>query len=312
MMTIMGTDAPTKSMRVLEGLDVPCEIDAPLGPLTWYRVGGRAEILARPRSAKQLGELAARCHCMRVPLRVIGRGANLLVPDEGVPGVVVQLSDPVFKQVGINGSIVTAGGGVDLAKLIHETARHGLGGLDGLAGIPASVGGAVRMNAGGAYGSTGQTVLQVTVMDELGRVRTLKRQQITFDYRRSSIAEPLILEAQFELTPDDPAAVRRRVKEVFDYKTSTQPLADKSAGCAFKNPPKHVSEKGAGRLIDEAGLKGFRIGGAEVSPIHANFITVDAASGGTATDVLTVMDHVRKVVADRFGIELEREVVVWR
>ena len=298
------------------------ETDVPLGPRTWYGVGGNAQILAHPSSVAQLAALADRCARNHVPVRVLGSGANLLVADQGVPGVVVELDDPTFKQVQVDGHIVTVGAGYDLMKLVLDMAKHGLGGLEVMAGIPASVGGAVRMNAGGAFGEIGPIVRRVQVMSDNGQVYYRDRDDLRFEYRKTNIVAPYILEVEFELAQEDPDDLMKRVKEIFMYKKTTQPMAERSAGCAFKNPRPAANASdddeqpasrdplpGAGELIDKAGLKGHRIGNAEVSDKHANFIFTHP--GGTASDILALMDHVQKVVHEQFGIRLEREVVVW-
>ncbi|MEX1015247.1 MAG: UDP-N-acetylmuramate dehydrogenase [Phycisphaeraceae bacterium] len=303
----------------LADLNVPYERDVPLGPRTWYGVGGPAEVLASPASIAQLGQLVARCREAGVVMRVLGSGANLLVRDEGVPGVVVQLDAPTFGTVQREGNLLRVGAGADLFKLVLEAARLGLGGLETVAGIPASVGGAVRMNAGGAFGDIGTNVRRVQVMAENGQVYYRDRDDLVFAYRRTNIAAPFILEVEFELTEDDPEALMKRVKEIFLYKKNSQPMGAASAGCAFKNPPAEeaadaggasgVTRQSAGKLIDEAGLKGYRHGAAHVSEVHANFIA--AEKGATAADILAVIDHVQQVVRERFGVALEREVVVW-
>lgn len=306
---------------MLADLSIPHETDAPLGPLTWYGVGGPARVLAHPSSVAQLAHLAARCQERGAAVYVLGSGANLLVRDDGVDGVVVRLDNPSFAQLRIEGTIVTAGAGFDLFKLVLESARAGLAGLEVVAGIPASVGGAVRMNAGGTYGEIGSNVRRVAVMSDKGQVYYRDRDDLVFGYRRSNILAPFILEAEFELIEDDPERVMRRVKDIFLYKRNTQPMADKSAGCAFKNPtgpasldPGQVDPSGpdpqlAGSLIDQAGLKGLRLGGAEVSPKHANFIVTHP--GCTCGDILALIDRVQQTVRDRFDIELEPEVVIW-
>ncbi|MFP4144711.1 MAG: UDP-N-acetylmuramate dehydrogenase [Phycisphaeraceae bacterium] len=299
------TSAAGTAAALLEDLHVSHEPDAPLGERTWYRVGGRAEVLARPSSVAQLSAVASRCHQQGVPMRVLGRGANLLVREAGVPGVVVDLSDPAFAQLKIEDETITAGAGYDLFKLVLAAARAGLGGLEVLAGIPGSVGGAVRMNAGGAYGDIGQSVRRVQVMSGSGQVYYRDRDDLDFGYRRTNIMAPVILEVEFELTREDPDELARRVKEIFFYKKSSQPMGARSAGCAFKNPP----GTSAGRLIDEAGLKGYRIGGARVSEVHANFVV--AEEGAKAEDIARLIEHVKEVVREQTGVELEREVVVW-
>ncbi|QOJ16368.1 MAG: UDP-N-acetylmuramate dehydrogenase [Phycisphaeraceae bacterium] len=301
---------------IFSDLDVAVTLDAPLGPLTWYGVGGRADVLLRPRTVEALATLVKRCRRSRTPLRVLGSGANLLVADEGVDGVVVRLDTPAFTSqefMDVGGQpVLRVGAGADMAKVLMECTRRGLGGLSQMAGIPASVGGAVRMNAGGAFGAVGDAVRAVTTMTRSGDVHVIPASDITFGYRTTSIADPIILSVEFNLTPEDPIALRDRVKEIFAYKKSTQPLAAHSAGCAFKNPVDPETEKvvSAGKLIDEAGLKGLSVGGATVSTHHANFITV--APGAKAEEVLRLMDLIRARVYERHGIELQTEVVVWR
>jgi UDP-N-acetylmuramate dehydrogenase len=178
------------------------------------------------------------------------------------------------------------------------------------------------MNAGGAYGDVGACVRRVQVMSDSGQVYYRDRDDLIFSYRKSNIVAPFILEVEFELSKEDPEQIMRRVKEIFLYKKNTQPMNQRSAGCAFKNPQPvagdgdsdeesspSVNLPSAGSLIDQAGLKGFRIGGAEVSTVHANFVVTHP--GCTADDVLAVMDHVQRTVRERFAIALQREVVVW-
>lgn len=297
---------------LLTELNIPHQVDAPLGPLTWYGVGGSASVLARPESIEQLSTLATRCHQEGVAVYMMGRGANLLVRDQGVQGVVVKLDHPAFCHLDIDDRIVTVGAGYDLAKLVLTTAKAGLAGLEVLAGVPATVGGAIRMNAGGAFGDIGQSVRRVRVMDGAGEIYDRDRDDLVFEYRQTNIVARYILEAEFELEHDDADALVRRVKEIFLFKKNTQPLAENSAGCAFKNPVVNEAtqtRESAGKLIDSAGLKGYRHGGAHVSEHHANFIA--AGLGAKADDVLAVMTHVEEVVAKRFGVKLQREVVIW-
>ncbi len=300
---------------LLNELNVPFQRQVPLGPLTWYGVGGAAKVLARPSSVQQLSALAARCREHGIAIYVLGSGANLLVDDAGVDGVVIQFSDPAFAQCRIEGNLVTVGAGYNLPRLVIDTARAGLAGLDALAGIPATVGGAIRMNAGGTYGDIGSCVRRVQVMDATGQVYYRDRDDLIFGYRRSNIVAKFILEAELELEPEEPEELRHRVKKVFFVKKNSQPLSSRSAGCAFKNLAElpdgvdPATPTAAGQLIDLAGLKGHCIGGAQVSDRHANFIV--AHEGCTATDILQLLEHIEHTVHDRFGVHLEREVVVW-
>jgi len=307
-MAARGSDDRRVHPRLLEGLGVRHETDVPLGPLTWYGVGGPADILAHPRDVESLAELSRRCRENDVPLHVLGSGANLLVAESGVRGVVVKLDAPSFAEIDQSNDLVYAGAGADLAKLVLLCAREGLAGLEALAGIPASVGGAIRMNCGGRYGQIGDHVASVLCLSDAGELVDRKAEEMTFGYRSTSIREPMILQAAFRLDEGDPTALRNRVKEIFAWKKTTQPLADHSAGCAFKNPVGR-SDKGAGQLIDEAGLKGFSVGAAAVSQRHANFLVMRA--GGGATDLVRLIRAVKQRVADHSGVELEEEVVIW-
>jgi len=298
---------------LLAQLHIRTETDVPLGPRTWYGVGGTAAILAHPSSIAQLGALVARCREHAQPMYILGSGANLLVREGTVPGVVIALDDPGFAQLHIDGNRVTVGAGYDLMRLVRETARAGLSGLEAVAGIPATVGGAVRMNAGGAFGEIGSAVDRVQVMTGTGQVYYRDRDDLVFAYRHANIEAPFITEVRFELEPGQPEALLNRVKEIFLYKKNSQPLADNTAGCAFKNPPAtedNPHPEPAGKLIDGCGLKGYRDGSAYVSDVHANFICVDKENG-KADDVARVIEHVQDVVAQATGITLEREVVIW-
>lgn len=285
--------------------------------LTWFGIGGAADRLAQPLSTDQLRQ------CLEIDpnLRVLGDGANLLVNDLGVSELVVKLNHGSFTQSSIDRATgtVRVGAGVNLPRLVLDTVREGLGGLEGLGGIPATVGGALVMNAGGAYGQIGDCVARVFVMDRAGHEQTIEAQDIAFGYRQSGLNEFIVTGAELVLEPGDPAALRERLKEVMAYKKSSQPMAEKSAGCCFKNPTlagaiEDAGEAGqrvsAGLLIDRAGCKGMEIGGARVSDRHGNFIVTTQAA--TAKDVIELMDSVQKRVVERFGVELESEVVVWR
>ncbi|QNN22212.1 UDP-N-acetylmuramate dehydrogenase [Planctomycetales bacterium ZRK34] len=309
----MGTEAPEteRTLALLDELGVGYGCDVPIGPRTWYGVGGSAAVMAHPTGAEQLATLIERCAEAGIDSRVLGKGANLLVIEGTLGGVTIALDDPGFRviDIDVNAERAIAGAGADLERLITSTVRAGLAGLEGLAGIPATVGGALRMNAGGAFGEIGPAVESVDVIEPDGRLHTLGRAALEFSYRRSNLCQRLICSATFALKRvEDQAALREKLKQVMAYKKGSQPMAASSAGCAFKNP-KTQSEHGAGKLIDDAGLKGLRIGGAEVSTVHANFIVLH--EGGTAADVLAVMNEVQRRVKDQTGITLQREVVVW-
>ncbi|MGC8624392.1 MAG: UDP-N-acetylmuramate dehydrogenase [Phycisphaerae bacterium] len=279
--------------------------NVPLAPWTWFQLGGPARYFVEPRSREELASVVQRLNENNIPMFVLGGGANLLVRDRGVDGAVISLSKPAFKNVVVDGQMVRVGAGMDVLKLVLQLAKLGLAGLECQAGIPGTVGGEIRMNAGGAFGDIGSAVAEVTVMDSYGEIFTRRRDDLVFAYRRSNINAKLILEALFELTPENPDRLAQRVKEIWMYKRNTQPLRDNSAGCIFRNP----DGLSAGKLIDEAGLKGHRIGGAEISMQHANFIIT--RPGASSADVLALMDLVRQKVREQKGIVLESEVVIW-
>ena len=280
-------------------------LNVPLAPLTWFGLGGPAKYFVTPTDVDQLKAILTRLHGEQIPLYVLGSGANLLVNDQGVDGAVICLSSPEFKKVAIDKTTVTVGAGKDVQKLVLECTHAGLSGLECLAGIPGSVGGEIKMNAGGAFGDIGSSVQTVTVMDTNGQVYIREKDDLVFEYRHSNISAKFILGATFSLSEDDPQRIMNKVKEIWMFKKNSQPLADKSAGCIFKNP-RGLS---AGALIDQTGLKGTAIGGAEVSAKHANFIT--AKNGSKATDVQSLIDLIKQRVRDKFDVELETEVVIW-
>lgn len=278
---------------------------------TWIGIGGRADHLARPQSTQELGELLRQFAGQ--PVRVLGDGANVLIDDDGVDGLVVSLAN--FDDVSpVDGdpAVLRVGAGVNLPKLITRCVREGLAGLEGLAGIPASVGGAVRMNAGGMFGEIAQTVRAVDAMTILGEPERLEREQIEFSYRHSGLEHLIITHVELGLRAvpsGEQPALRQKLKDVMAYKKHSQPMANDSAGCAFKNPVVAGIRTSAGKLIDQAGCKGMRVGGAEVSDLHANFIVTE--SGCKAQDVIALMDAVRTRVLAHHDIAIEPEIVIW-
>ncbi|MCH7601343.1 MAG: UDP-N-acetylmuramate dehydrogenase [Planctomycetes bacterium] len=306
----------SSASTMFSDLEVEITPDAPIGPMTWYGIGGHADILIRPLTIEALTTLVMRCRRTRSDLRVFGKGANLLVADDGVSGIVITLDTPAFREITYNaeGDVHTmrAMAGADMAATLMDATRRGLEGLSQMAGIPASIGGAIRMNAGGKYGCIGDAIETVTCIGRNGELVTYPKSELTFTYRQTNIPDPIIIAATFRVTPTDPIALREKVKDIFSYKKSTQPLADHSAGCTFKNPidPETGEFIPAGKLIDRAGLKGYCIGGATVSTHHANFIVTNPSA--TASDVMRLLAEVRKRVFDHSGIQLEQEVVIWR
>lgn len=294
---------------------VKVQTNAPIP--TWFRIGGCADRFAKPRSHEEL--LA--CVRMDPSLRVLGDGANLLVHDDGVGELVVSLESPEWESIEIDPRTgrVVAGAGVSLPRLIKATIDAGLSGLEGLGGIPATIGGALVMNAGGRFGQIGDVVQSVRAVDRSGLEVLLDRREIYFDYRRSGLGHLILTQAEFMLAPGDREKLRAFHKDVMAYKAESQPLAADSAGCVFKNPTlladiEGIGAKGqrvsAGMLIDRAGCKGLSVGGARVSERHGNFIVTSA--GCRASDVIDLMEIVSARVMERFGVRIDPEVVIWR
>jgi len=290
---------------LFSGLEEIVSENHPLARHTWYKIGGPARYFIRPRTPEELQAAAARCAENNIPIFVLGLGANLLISDEGVDGAVVRFDQDYWRRVKFEESMLDVGAGVDMQKLILRTVRQGLAGIECLAGIPGTIGGGIRMNAGGKYGDIGAFVQTVTVMDSQGTIFQRTRDDLIFDYRHTNINAKFILGATLSLEEDDPQRIMKRTKEIWMYKQNSQPLNTKNAGCVFKNP-RGLS---AGALIDQAGLKGLRVGGAEISQKHANFII--AHPGCAADDVKRMIGIIKEKVWEKNEIVLETEVQIW-
>lgn len=276
-----------------------------LSELTWYRLGGAPRAMFRPGTLGELAAALATCRAERMPFRILGGGANVLVADQGLDGAVIQLAGPEFTRVEFDGETVCAGGAVDLPKLIRRAARRGLAGLETLGGIPGTVGGCIRMNAGGRRRAIAEVVRRVRVVNPRAEDFWLTREQVGFRYRHTDLDGLIVVAAEFALKRDQPRRIRRRLLEAWACKKANQPLAARSAGCVFRNPP----GDSAGRLIDQAGLKGLRCGSARISEQHANFIVAD--EGARASDVIELIRRVREQVYQRYEVRLELEIDVW-
>jgi len=292
-------------MNIFSGLEEIVEANYPLAKRTWYGLGGPADYFIRPRTIEQLKKVVQRCNENNIPIYVMGMGSNLLISDEGLRGAVIKLESEQFAQIHFDGKQVTAWAGAELSKLVLTCVQKGLSGLEALTGIPGSVGGAVKMNAGGNFGDFGSAVEKVTVMDRRGNVFEKSKPELVFDYRSTNITSKFILNARVKLSAGDPEQIMRTVKEVWIYKKNNQPLDTRNSGCVFKNP----RSAAAGALIDRAGLKGLQIGGAVVSEKHANFII--AQKGCKSRDVMRLIDVVKQKVKEEFGVEMELEIEIW-
>jgi UDP-N-acetylmuramate dehydrogenase len=276
--------------------------DEPLDKHNFFGIGGNAVAYFEVGTTDELAALAQLKRRCNVPVAIIGRGSNLLVNDAGYPGIVVRLVGE-FNRLEFNQNRVEVGAGVSLPRLSKMAAVRGLSGVEFALGIPGSVGGALIMNAGAWGSSFGDLVERVQVMTDEGELLDLSRDDAQFSYRHSGLKTYFcVTGATLALTPSDTAEVENLMQDLYKQKTTNQPFAEENAGCMFKNPPGNS----AGKLIDECGLKGYRIGGAEVSKIHGNFIlNLDNA---TAHDVLSLVRHIQAHVKRERGIELEMEV----
>lgn len=278
----------------------------PLSNHTSLGVGGPADLL-RLRDYRRLPAVMEYLRRRGVPWRLLGGGTNLLVADEGVDEVVIQLLREA-DGMKFEGHRVEVSAAASLGTTVMECARRNLGGMEGLIGVPGTVGGALHMNAG-AYGTQiGDVVRAVSVFrGASGRVEVLRTEDVRFEYRQSSFGpDDILLAVSLELPERPYAEILERVKLCNQKRRASQPINEKSAGCIFKNPP----GRSTGKMIDELGLKGARVGGAVISERHANFIV--NRHGATAADIFTLMDLIREKVRKGYGVELEEEVIVWR
>jgi UDP-N-acetylmuramate dehydrogenase len=279
--------------------------DVPLRTRTSLGVGGPARFVLAPERAEDLATEMRRLAEAEIPFEFLGAGSNLLVADEG-PSFVVISSESLAAEPQIDGERVRVGAGYPVPRLVKRAASAGLSGIEFAEGIPGSVGGCVRMNAGWHEGMFGNAVQSFTAVSRQGHIDEVVAGPGTFEYRTSPGAgDRFVAAATLRLTSDDPARVRERMRSYHDHRVATQPTGAKNAGCIFRNPP----GEHAGRLIDRCDLKGLAVGRAKVSEVHANFIINQG--GATFADVSALIDRVREQVSRRTGITLEAEVIVW-
>lgn len=278
----------------------------PLGGYTTYRTGGEAEVLIEPADEKDLVTAVRYASERGVPLTVLGAGSNVIAPDAGLEGLVLVIRRGLGSIRLLAGKRVRAGAGAMLDELIDAAGEEGLAGLEELAGIPGTVGGALFMNAGTRGAEISDRLSRLTVLTCSGSKRVLSSKELCFGYRESSLTDSgwLIISADFLLRSGDPAALCERAEEIRNSRRMKYPWNLPSAGSVFKHP----AGRNAGRLIEEAGCKGMRSGGASVSDMHANFIVNDG--GATSADIMDLVDRVRKSVFERFGVLLELEQIL--
>ena len=276
--------------------------DEPLSPFTWFRVGGRADVLFLPADSDDLASFL-RALDPAVPVTVLGVGSNVIVRDGGIEGVVVRLAGKAFGQIAVEGLKVTAGAAALDAMVARAAAKAGVAGLEFYAGIPGSIGGALTMNAGCYGAETKDVLVSAWGIDRTGARRDFALAEFGYTYRHSQAPADIIwIEAVYEGQADDPAAITARIDEITARRETTQPIREKTGGSTFKNPPGHSAWK----LVDEAGWRGKPHGGAMFSPLHANFMINTGQA--TAADLEGLGEAVRADVADKLGVSLDWEI----
>ncbi|HYC76647.1 MAG TPA: UDP-N-acetylmuramate dehydrogenase [Planctomycetota bacterium] len=278
--------------------------DVPLAPFTTVGLGGPARWFFEPADAVEVAAFLRAARAAGVRTLVLGAGANLLVADGGVDAAVIHPAR--LDRIEIDGDRVRAGAGVSLTELIARTTDAGLGGLETLAGIPAQIGGAIAMNAGGRWGSISRSTVEVELATSDGRVETAPAEALRFSYRKAAIPPGAVVTgATFRLVPGDRRELKKAAGRILKEKNAAQPTTGANFGCAFVNP----EGASAGKLVEAAGLKGTVRGGARVSPLHGNF--VENLGSASADDVRGLLEMIEKTVFERFGVRLEREVRCW-
>jgi len=291
---------------ILKGFKGDIKFNEPLSLHTSFKIGGPCDAWVSPVDAEELKGILDFCRNNDIDNFVIGRGCNLLISDEGYRGVVISLDKKEFNYVRFANDEVCAGSGTCVGRLLELVTEAGFAGLEFLAGIPATVGGAVLVNAGGSFDRIGNFVQQVKVMDARGNIRFIDKEKLEFGYRSSNLTDLIVLEVRFLLQRDIEDRIAKRRKHFLQEKKISQELAAPSAGCIFKNPEDH--NESAGSLIESSGLKGKRIGNAQVSGVHSNFII--NLGNATASDVLHLIELIQGKVKQDHGILLKPEVKI--
>ena len=281
--------------------------DEPMAAHTSFKIGGPAEIMAFPQSAEELSKILKVSKVLDCKTAILGAGTNVLAPDAGISGLVICLKDCLDGMEQLDDTHIRVMAGVTMSRAAVFAANLGLSGLEFAHGIPGTVGGGVYMNAGAYGGEICQVCTRVEIMDRTGNVRVLSGEEMQFSYRHSILEETgdIVLCADFALTKDEPETIKARMKELIGKRSASQPLDLPSAGSAFKRPVGGY----AAALIDQAGLRGFQVGGAAVSTKHCGFVV--NLGGATAADVQELLRQVSQIVFEKSNIRLEPEVRIW-
>lgn len=287
--------------------EIELRFNEPMAKHTSFRIGGGAEVMAFPKTGEELAAVLNASALLDCKTAILGAGTNVLAPDEGLPGLTVCLKDCLDGMERIDDTRIRVMAGVTMSRAAVYAANLGLAGLEFAHGIPGTVGGGVYMNAGAYGGEIRQVCDRVEVMDRNGNIRVLSNEEMEFSYRHSVLEETgdIVLSADFVLSPDEPDAIRARMKELIGKRSASQPLDLPSAGSAFKRPVGGY----AAALIDQAGLKGCQVGGAAISTKHAGFAV--NLGGATAKDVKELLQQVSDKVFENSGIRIEPEIRIW-
>jgi len=299
------TDFQLKIKGFLPEIDI--RFNEPMSGHTSFRIGGPAEVMAFPKSREELSRILKASALLDCKPAILGAGTNVLAPDAGIAGLVICLKDCLDGMEQLDETGIRVMAGVTMSRAAVFAANLGLSGLEFAHGIPGSIGGGVYMNAGAYGGEICQVCRQVEVMDRNGNIRILNNEQMQFSYRHSILedSEDIVISADFSLMPGESEVIKARMKELIGKRSASQPLDLPSAGSAFKRPVGGY----AAALIDQAGLKGFRVGGAAISSKHAGFAV--NMGNATAEDVISLLQQVSDKVFDQTGIRLEPEVRLW-
>jgi len=289
--------------EVLEGYRGDLCWDEPLAPYTTLKVGGPVNVMVFPSNVTELVFLLEQIAKHHLPYFVLGSGSNLLVKDGGIGGIVFNLRQ-LNKIEAVGFDFLMAESGASYPRVATFAMLHDLGGLEFAAGIPGSVGGAVAMNAGVPGAETADAVISVTFVNEAGEISEIPVQEVGFTYRNTKLPKGIILSAAFRLTPTPKAEIEEKIKTILRKRRNRQPVNHSNCGSVFKNPPNGF----AGDLVEKSGLKGHRIGGAEISTQHGNFII--NTGGAKAVDFISLIEKMQQRVSERFGVELEPEVKI--
>ncbi|MBR2889823.1 MAG: UDP-N-acetylmuramate dehydrogenase [Oscillospiraceae bacterium] len=299
------TDFQRKTAAFLTGIEL--RFHEPLARHTSFRIGGPAEVMAFPGNAEELSKILKMSALLDTNPVILGAGTNVLAPDAGIPGLVICLKDCLGGMERLSDTTIRVMAGVTMTRAAVFAANLGLSGLEFAHGIPGTVGGGVYMNAGAYGGEICQVCTGVEVMDRQGNVRRLTNAEMGFSYRHSVLEESgdIVVSADFALIPSDEAVIKEKMKELMGKRSASQPLDLPSAGSAFKRPVGGY----AAALIDQAGLKGYTVGGAAISTKHGGFAV--NLGGATARNVKDLLKQVSDIVFEKFGIRLEPEVRIW-